>query len=146
MKNMWLPWKKWMTIFIHSTKDIKKRQIGLKTKVKSFPGRNWAKKGAQVLPVTQSTLQLGILSFESELLSGCNANTGSIVILQRGRPTCTAFYPPGASVGLTHWAVTPAAGPEGLYPRWCLEICADLLHKKRRVNPFAVPQEMSSQG
>lgn len=114
--------------------------------MKSFPETNWAKKGAQLLPFTQSTLQLGILSLESESLSGSNANTDSIVTLQRGSPTRTAFYPPGASLGLSHWALTPAASQEGLYPGRCLETCADLFHKRCQVNPFAVPWEMSSQG
>lgn len=58
----------------------------------------------------------------------------------------TAFYPPGASLGLSHWAMTPAASQEGLYPGWCLKISADLLHKSCQVNPFAVPWEMSRQG
>lgn len=60
----------------------------------------------------------------------------------RGSPTCTAW----GFWGLSHWAVTPADSQEALYPGWCLEICADLLHKRCQVKPFAVPWEMSSQG
>lgn len=136
--------------FIWAPKDMgnkqTKKDIGLKTKVESFPGREEPRKGPRSSPLPRAPFSLGILSFESESLSGSNANTGFIVILQRGSPTRTAFYPPGASLGLSHGAMTPAASQEGLYPGWCLEISADLLHKSCQVNPFAVPWEMSSQG
>jgi hypothetical protein len=74
------------------------------------------------------------------------ANTGSIVILQGRSPTRSAFHPPRASSGLSRWAGTQAVSQKGLYPGWCLRICADLLQKSCQVNPFAIPWEMSSQG
>lgn len=40
-------------------------------------------------PLPRAPFSLGILSLELESLSGSKANTGSIVILQRGSPTCT---------------------------------------------------------
>lgn len=84
MKNTWLPWNKWMVIC--APKDMKGgggRQIGLKTKVQSFPAKTEPRKGPRSSPLPRAPFSLGILSLESESLSGSNANTSSIVILQR---------------------------------------------------------------
>ena len=132
--------------FIGATRNMKEKQIGLKTKWNHFQAETEPRKGPRSSLLPRAPFSLGIWSLESESLSDSSANPGSIVILQRGCPICTDFHPPGASLGLSHWAVTLAASQEGLYPGWCLEICAYLLHKSYQVNPFASPWEMSSQG
>lgn len=59
-------------------KGKKKRQ-----KCNHFQAKIEPRKGPRSSPLPRAPFSLGILSLESESLSGSNANTGSIVILQR---------------------------------------------------------------
>lgn len=58
----------------------------------------------------------------------------------RGSPTCTAW----GFLGLIPLSCDSGRQPGGPLSR--VEVCADLLHKRCQVNPFAVPWEVSSQG
>lgn len=72
--------------FIHVPRHMQKDKWNLKQKYNSFQAGTEPRKGPRPSPLPRAPFSLGILSPESESLSGSNANTGSIVTLRAAAP------------------------------------------------------------
>lgn len=118
VKKMWILWNKmdwaYLLVFLEIWKTNR-----LKTKWNHFQAETEPRKGPRSSLYPGHPSAPGILSLELESLSDSNANTGSIVTQQR-LPCLHCFHPPGASLSLSHWAVTWPLQPGGPHPGWCL--------------------------
>lgn len=142
MKKMWLPWNKWVAICApEDMKEEKKKKTNrIKDKSAIISRQRLSQErgpGPPLYPEHPSALASCPLN-----QSHCLALMQTLAPLWfcRGSPTCTAW----GFLGLIPLSCDSGRQPGGPLSR--VEICADLLHKRCQVNPFAVPWEVSSQG